>query len=64
MVACTLVQALRLSTGRTVHRGSIGIALLLADQYNSIYFDIHLFLIDATSFGRQFLPSSGDITKT
>jgi hypothetical protein len=27
-VKCTLVQALRLYTGRTVHRGSRGIALL------------------------------------
>ena len=27
-VKCTLVQALRLCTGRTVHRGSRGIALL------------------------------------
>ena len=29
---CTLVQALRLCTGRTAHRGSIGIALLFLDQ--------------------------------
>ena len=29
---CTLVQALRLCTGRTAHRGSRGIALLLHDQ--------------------------------
>ena len=28
-VKCTLVQALRLCTGRTAHRGSRGIALLL-----------------------------------
>jgi hypothetical protein len=28
VVKCTLVQALRLCTGRTVHRGSRGIALL------------------------------------
>ena len=28
-VKCTLVQALRLCTGRTVHRGSRGIAVLL-----------------------------------
>jgi hypothetical protein len=27
-VKCTLVQALRLCTGRTAHRGSRGIALL------------------------------------
>jgi len=31
-VKCTLVQALRLCTGRTVHRGSRGIALLFHDQ--------------------------------
>ena len=31
-VKCTLVQALRLCTGRTVHRGSIGIALLFLDH--------------------------------
>ena len=30
-VKCTLVQALRLCTGRTVHRGSRGIALLFHD---------------------------------
>ena len=29
---CTLVQALRLCTGRTVHRGSKGIALLFHDH--------------------------------
>ena len=28
-ITCTLVQALRLCTGRTAHRGSRGIALLL-----------------------------------
>jgi len=31
-VNCTLVQALRLCTGSTVHRGSKGIALLIHDQ--------------------------------
>jgi hypothetical protein len=31
-VKCTLVQALRLCTGRTAHRGSRGIALLFHDQ--------------------------------
>jgi len=31
-VKCTLVQALRLCAGRTAHRGSRGIALLLHDQ--------------------------------
>jgi len=31
-VKCTLVQALRLCTGRTAHRGSRGIALLLHDD--------------------------------
>jgi len=31
-VQCTLVQALRLCTGRTAHRGSRGIALLFHDQ--------------------------------
>jgi len=31
-VKCTLVQALRLSTGRTAHRGSRGIALLFLDH--------------------------------
>ena len=31
-VKVTLVQALRLCTGRTAHRGSIGIALLFHDQ--------------------------------
>jgi len=31
-VKCTLVQALRLCTGRTVHRGSSGIALLFLDH--------------------------------
>ena len=31
-VKCTLVQALRLCTGRTAHRGSRGIALLFRDQ--------------------------------
>ena len=31
-VKCTLVQALRLSTGRTAHRGSGGIALLFLDH--------------------------------
>jgi len=31
-VKCTLVQALRLCTGRTVHRWSRGIALLFHDQ--------------------------------
>jgi len=29
---CTLVQALRLCTGRTAHRGSRGIALRFRDQ--------------------------------
>ena len=29
-VKCTLVQALRLCTGRTAHRGSRGIALLFS----------------------------------
>jgi len=29
---CTLVQALRLCTGRTAHRGSGGIALLFLDH--------------------------------
>ena len=32
MVKCTLVQALRLCTGRTAHRGSTGIALLFHDH--------------------------------
>ena len=31
-VKCTVVQALRLCTGRTVHRGSRGIALLFLDH--------------------------------
>ena len=31
-VKCTLVQALRHSTGRTAHRGSRGIALLFHDH--------------------------------
>jgi len=31
-VQCTLVQALRLCTGRTAHRGSIGIALLFLEH--------------------------------
>jgi len=31
-VKCTLVQALRLCTGRTAHRGSRNIALLFLDQ--------------------------------
>ena len=31
-VKCTLVEALRLCTGRTAHRGSRGIALLFNDQ--------------------------------
>jgi len=31
-VECTLVQALRLCTGHTAHRGSIGIALLFHDH--------------------------------
>ena len=31
-VKCTLVQALRLCTGRTAHRGSRGIALLIHDH--------------------------------
>ena len=31
-INCTLVQALRLCTGRTVHRRSIGIALLFLDH--------------------------------
>ena len=31
-VKCTLVQAVRLCTGRTAHRGSRGIALLFHDQ--------------------------------
>ena len=34
-VKCTLVQALRLCTGRTVHRGSRGIALLFLDDGTS-----------------------------
>jgi len=33
-VKCTLVQALRLCTGRTAHRGSRGIALLFHDQWH------------------------------
>ena len=32
LVQCTLVQALRLCTGRTAHRASRGIALLLLDH--------------------------------
>ena len=32
MVKCTLVQALRLCIGRTVHRGSRGIALTFHDH--------------------------------
>ena len=32
MVRCTLVQALRLCTGSTAHRGSGGIALLFLDH--------------------------------
>jgi len=32
MLKYTLVQALRLCTGRTAHRGSRGIALLFHDQ--------------------------------
>jgi len=31
-VKCTLVQVLRLCTGRTAHRGSRGIALLILDH--------------------------------
>ena len=31
-VKCTLVQALRLCTGRTANRGSRGIALLIHDH--------------------------------
>ena len=34
-VKCTLVQALRLCTGRTAHRGSRGIALLFHDHGTS-----------------------------
>jgi len=34
IVKYTLVQALRLCTGRTAHRGSRGIALLFHDQRN------------------------------
>jgi hypothetical protein len=33
-VKCTLVQALRLCTGRTAHRGSRGIALLFHDHWH------------------------------
>ena len=33
-VKCTLVQALRLCTGRTAHRGSRGIALPFLDHGN------------------------------
>jgi hypothetical protein len=33
-VKCTLVQALKLCTGRTAHRGSRGIALLFHDQWH------------------------------
>jgi len=33
-VKVTLVQALRLCTGRTAHRGSRGIALLFHDQWH------------------------------
>jgi len=32
MVKCTLVQALRLCTGPTAHRGSRGISLLILDH--------------------------------
>jgi len=32
IVKCALVQALRLCTGRTAHRGSRGIALLFLDH--------------------------------
>ena len=32
LVKCTLVQALRLCTGRTAHRGSRGIGLLFHDH--------------------------------
>jgi hypothetical protein len=32
ILKCTLVQALRLRTGRTAHRGSRGIALLFHDH--------------------------------
>ena len=32
MIKCTLVQALRLCTGRTAHRGNRGIALLFIDH--------------------------------
>jgi hypothetical protein len=32
MVKCTLVHALRLCTGHTTQRGSIGIALLIHDH--------------------------------
>jgi len=32
VVMCTLVQALRLGTGRTAHKGSRGIALLILDH--------------------------------
>jgi len=32
IVKCTLVQALRLCTGRTAHRGSRGIALPFLDH--------------------------------
>jgi len=31
-VKCTFVQALRLGTGRTAHRGSRGVALLVLDH--------------------------------
>ena len=31
-IKCTLVEALRLCTGHTAHRGSIGIALLFLDH--------------------------------
>jgi len=34
-VKCTLIQALRLCTGRTAHRGSRGIALLFLDHGTS-----------------------------
>jgi len=32
LIKCALVQALRLCTGRTAHRGSRGIALLFLDH--------------------------------
>ena len=60
-VKCTLVQALRLCTGRTAHRGSRGIAILFLDHGTRRGCGVSVTLRPLFSPGKDPLPTVQEI---